>query len=753
VEQDLVLVGGGHAHVQVLRRFMMKPLPGVRLSVVLDRYEAVYSGMVPGFVAGDYTTHELTIDVLPLARRAGARCILAAATRIDPVAGRIELAGRSPLPYDVASLDVGSSVRALDVPGVREHAVSTRPIGRFISEIDAKLDLAVAANRGPLRVVVVGAGAAGVELALSVEARLRARRQPAEIAILAASDDILPDGRRAMARRIRAEAERRGVEVRCGARVVAVEKDAVAYEDASGTRQNQSSDIVLWATGASPHAFVNDGGLPTDAEGFIRVGPTLQVRGHESLFAVGDCAHLDDASWVPKAGVYAVRQGPTLDYNLRALLDGRALRRYAPQRDFLALINLGNRRAIGGKWGLGFEGRWVHRMKDTIDRRFMRRFQVLQADGRPAADFPSLEAMGMDDAEMACGGCAAKVGASPLEAALGRLPPAPADASVLVGLEQADDAAVLSLPRGDVVVASVDAFRAFADDPWLVGRVAAVNAASDILAKGGRPRHAMALVSVPEESPSRSSETLYQVLAGVRAGLDPLGITLVGGHSTVGPELFVGLSISGEPAEDGRLLGLDALREGDALVLTKPLGTGVLLAADMRGLATGVFVEAATRCMLRDNGAASVLAVDAGASACTDVSGFGLAGHLLEMLDASGLDAEIDAAALVALPGAIALLDRGLRSTYHDQNAAVRDRVEGARGTLSEILFDPQTSGGLLIGIAHDAADELVRTLHQAGDIDAAVVGQALHRTGEKAQIRLVSSRTAATKARRTPRA
>jgi selenide,water dikinase len=344
--------------------------------------------------------------------------------------------------------------------------------------------------------------------------------------------------------------------------------------------------------------------------------------------------------------------------------------------------------------------------------------------------------MGMDEDEMTCGGCAAKVGASPLRAALDRLPPAAADESVLLGLEQADDAAAVSLPRGDVMLATVDAFRAFTDDPWLVGRIAAVNAASDVLAKGGRPRHAMALVTVLEESPARESETLYQVLSGIRAAFDPLGITLIGGHSTTGPELFVGLSVTGEPAEDGRLLGIDGLCEGDALLLTKPLGTGVLLAADMRGLAPGHWIEAATQSMVRDNASASTLAVAAGASACTDISGFGLAGHLLEMLEASALDAALDLSALPALPGAMRLLEGGLRSTYHDQNATFRDHVEGASGVEAELLYDPQTSGGLLIGVTAGRAEELLRALRRAGDSGTSLIGRLEKRSGETSRIR-----------------
>ena len=715
---ELVLVGGGHAHVQVVRRWMMAPPDGVRLSVVLDRPVAVYSGMVPGFVAGDYTAEQLEIDVLPLARRAGARVVLAAATRIDPVARRIELDGRPSIPYDVASLDVGSTVRGLDLPGVREHVLSTRPIRGFVDQLDARV---AALSPAEPRLVVVGAGAAGVELCFTLDARLRARGVSPAITLLDASHQVMAGAAPRVSGRVRRELARRGIAVRSGARVCEVHKDRVTLED-----DELAAELVVWATGAAPLERPSLAELPLDDAGFVRVRPTLQVVGHDDLFAVGDCAALEWAPWVRKAGVFAVREGPLLDANLRARLRGRRLRAYRPQRDFLLLLNLGGGGALGTKWGFTAAGAPVWRLKDAIDRRFMRRFRVLDDEGRPSESFPSAESMG--SREMACGGCAAKVGQSALARALERLPPAAPDASVLTGLARPDDVAALELARGNVLLATVDAFRSFTDDPWLVGRVAAVNAVSDVFAKGGTPRHALALVTVPEDEGERSEETLYQVLAGVRAALDPLGVSLVGGHSTRGSELFVGLSITGEPSASGRLLPLSGATPGDALVLSKPLGTGVLLAADMQGLVAGPLVAATHASLLRDNAAAARVALAEGAVACTDVSGFGLAGHLGELLRASGVSATVELSALPVLGGALALLARGIRSTFHAQNAEARRGLAVPASLAAvpalELLFDPQTSGGLLFALPEDRADAAIAALHAAGDAQAARIGR-----------------------------
>jgi selenide,water dikinase len=698
----------------------MRPVEDVRLTVVLDRPEAVYSGMVPGFVAGDYATHELEIDVVPLARRAGARVVLAPATGVDPHARRVHVEGRAPIAWDVASLDVGSTVRGCELPGVREHALATRPIRALVDRVAARVEQAAHQAGGVVRVAVVGAGAAGVELACTLGARIRGLGARAEITVVSDEADILVGYPRRVATRMRGELARRGVAVRERARAVAVERDAVLLDTG-----RLPADLVVWATGAAPLPFLSQAPLPLDADGFVRVRPTLQVEGHDDLFAAGDCASLADAPWVRKAGVYAVREGPVLDANLRARLDGTRFRRYRPQRDFLSLLNLGERQALAAKWGLLAVGGWVWRWKDRIDRRFVERFQVLAPDGTPAPRF-DVPAMAEVE-EMPCGGCAAKVDAAGLGAALGRLPPAPPDPSVLVGLATPDDAAAVRLARGDVLLATVDGFRAFTDDPWLVGAVAAVNAASDVFAKGGRPRHALALVTIAEEQHHRAEETLFQVLAGARHELDALGVSLVGGHSASGPELFASLTVTGELAGEDALLRLAGAQAGDALVFTKALGTGVIFAADMRGRCRGAWLAGALATMLRANAAGARVARESGAHACTDVSGFGIAGHLAGLLRASGLSAVLRLDALPALEGATELLALGLRSSAHVVNARVKQFVAVAPGRADDprldLLFDPQTSGGLLMALPPARAADAVRALREGGDRAATVIG------------------------------
>jgi selenide,water dikinase len=736
--QEVVLVGGGHSHVQVLRHLAMKPLSDSRLTVVVDRPVAVYSGMVPGFVAGQYRAEELEIDVVPLARRANARVILVPAIGIDSRAKRIEIEGRPSIPYDVASFDIGSAVSGLELPGIREYALATRPIGRFVQRVDELIDRARDhQDESPFRVVVVGGGAGGIELLFTLEHRLRSHEVSASLLLLQNGPRILTGYPDSLVRRTLRCADKRGLEIRCEETVVGAEPDVVCLESGEGIPY----DALIWVTGAVGYPLFRDSLLSTEPRGFVQTRSTLQVEGHDDLFAVGDCATLIDHPRTPKAGVYAVRQGPFITENLRARIEGRKLRRYRPQGDFLTLLNLGDGRALGTKWGISIEGTWVMRLKDWIDRRFMRRFQVLDRSGTPTQEFQAQSEMG--EAETLCGGCAAKLGQSALQRALERLGAGSEDPAVELGLASPDDAAVYRSPGGQRIASSLDAFRAFTDDPYLLGRVAAVNAVSDLYAKGVEPRYAQSLVALPQELvESENEELLFQVLAGTRAAFEPLGVTLVGGHTTTAPELLVGFSVEGFISDSDLPLALDRLEEDQVLILTKPLGTGVLFHADMKGLARGPWIEAAIASMLRPNAVAAQTGRGTGATAATDITGFGLAGHLAEMLRASRLSAILDVSSLPALPGAVELLGQGLRSTFHPENErAKRGMVidSAAANERFELLFDPQTSGGLLFGIEPGRAEEALAFLHLAGDLQAAIVGKVAAPRPDGALIEAVS--------------
>jgi selenide,water dikinase len=718
LSQDLVLVGGGHAHVHVLKSFGMRPVAGVRVTLIAREVETPYSGMLPGYVAGRYGFAECHIDLGRLARFAGARLIHDEAIGLDRGARHVTCRGHPPIRYDLLSLDIGSTPRHDDVPGAAEHATAVKPIARFAQRWEALLDRT--RDLGHLRLAVVGGGAGGVELALAAHHRLSALGIGLDM-LLVTRDELLPSHNAGVRRRLLRLLAERDIDVAAGMQIVRVEPGRLI----AAAGRVFEFDEALWVTEAAGAPWLAETGLPLDPRGFMLVTETLHSPADEAVFAAGDIATMPSHPR-DKAGVYAVRAGPPLADNLRRALTGQKLRRYVPQRQALALIGTGDGAAIASRGPFAAHGRPLWRLKDWIDRRWMRRY----------IELPEMAGPEGGEAEMRCGGCAAKVPAEVLGRAMARLAPA-ASSAVAIGLASPDDAALIAFPGGPPLLQTVDFFRAMVSDPYLFGRIAANHALGDIYAMGGLPETALAIAALPAARPAIVEHDLYQMLKGGTEVIEKAGAALVGGHTAEGAEMALGFAVTGR-LRPGRLMRKGGLRPGDRLILTKPLGTGVILAAEMRARANARDVEAAITTMLQPAAAASACLIANGTSACTDVTGFGLLGHLTEMLAASGVDACLDPDAIPALDGALALLAAGLTSSLHAGNQASLAALAGdCAPALAALLIDPQTAGGLLAGVAAESATACLDELRQAG-YRAVDIGVVVVRAGDRLQARLV---------------
>ncbi|MBM1219918.1 selenide, water dikinase SelD [Ponticoccus sp. SC2-23] len=693
--RDLVLVGGGHTHALVLRKWGMNPLAGARLTLIDPAPTAAYSGMLPGFVAGHYTREELDIDLVQLARFAGARLIMARATGLDLEARAITVEGRPPVAFDVASFDVGITSAMPALPGFAEHGVPAKPLTPFAHRWDA-----FRAAEGPARVAVIGGGVAGAELAMAMAHALNQRGRQAEIHLIDRSralTEATVTGRRILVDAL----VRLGVTVIEDASVAEVRADAVVLEDG----RRIASDFTVGAAGARPHDWQTKLALGLEG-GFISVGPTLQSS-DPAVFAVGDCAHLSHAPR-PKAGVYAVRQAPILLENLEASLAGGVMRPYRPQSDYLKLVSLGDKTAMAEKWGRGYSGATLWRLKDRIDRKFMNKFRDLPVMGQP--DLPSLYAEGMAEAlgpKPMCGGCGAKVGRGALTEVLARSRGATRpDVESVAG----DDAAILKFADARQVI-STDHLRALTFDPYVMARIAALHALGDVWAMGASPQAATASVILPRLSDGLQRRTLAEIMDGAGEVMAEAGAAIVGGHSSVGSELTIGFTVTG--LCEAPPITLEGARPGDVLILTKPLGSGVIFAAEMASAAPGGVVAACLAHMQQPQGAASRCL--AGASAMTDVTGFGLAGHLSGICAASGVAAEVVLADVPLMDGALALSEAGQSSSLLPANRQGAGVIIGADGPRGDLMFDPQTAGGLLAAIPEARADEVIRQLLAEG--------------------------------------
>jgi len=679
----------------------MAPLPGARVTLIHPGASAPYTGMLPGHAAGHYARDELEIDLVRLARFAGARLVSGMAEGIDAQAGLVQVTGRAPVRFDVLSLDIGITGAIPDVTGAG-HILAAKPLDVFAARW-AEFIRGVEAGEARPEVCVIGAGAAGVELALAAAHRLAAAGgQGVAVSLIEARPHItadLPGGpRRALVRAL----EQAGVRVIPGANLKSVSADSVTLAD--GTRL--PSALILSAAGAQPHGWLGETGLALQ-DGYVAVDAHLRSTSHPNIFASGDCAHLTHAPR-PKAGVYAVRAAPVLARNLETVLRGTGkLERFRPQGDYLRLISLGGRRALAARNGISASGGWVWRWKDRIDRDFMQGLSDLPV--MAPQPLPARAAAGRDaDAPPLCGGCGAKAGRAALTSALSSLP-APARADLLAG--PGDDAAVLVHGKG-VQVITTDHVRAFTTDHGLLARIAAVHALGDVWAMGAAPQAALAQIILPPMSPALQASTLTEILAEAGAVLRAAGAELAGGHTSLGAELTIGFTITGLA---GKPLRQSGARTGDVLILTKPLGTGVILAAEMRLAARGRDVKAALEMMARPQGRAAAILAQA-ARAMTDVTGFGLAGHLAGLLDPEGPGAEIALDALPVLSGALELAGAGVRSSLFEDNQAGAGPVDAPAGARRDLLFDPQTAGGLLAAVPAAQAEAVLAELHDAGE-------------------------------------
>ncbi len=706
--RDILLIGGGHTHALVLRKWAMSPIAGARLTLINPGPTAPYSGMLPGLIAGHYQRADLDIDLVKLARFAGARLVLAPATGIDRAAKRVQVAGQADISYDIASIDVGITTELPSITGFAAHAHGAKPLHQFADVWEKFLQ----DSKGD--VAVIGGGVAGVELALAMAHRLDGK---AKVTVLEATSTPLGGIGAGARAALLQHLARLGVALETGVSVTRISAEAVHLTDGRAI----PAALTIAAAAPRPHEWLESTGL-ANGEGYIDVCDTLQSCVDPAIYAAGDCAHLTFAPR-PKAGVFAVREAPVLYHNLRAEILGAKRRAFKPQKSYLKLISTGGKGAIADKAGLTLDGPALWRWKDRIDRKFMRKFKGYPE--MPAPALPKNTAQGVakliGDTPL-CGGCGAKVAPTELTQALKALPP-PKRPDILSHPD--DDAAILAHSTGQQVL-TTDHLRAFMDDPYRMARITAIHAMGDIWAMGAKPQAALASLILPRMSAKMQAETLREIMEAASETFRAAGAEIVGGHTSQGAELTIGFSVTG-------LAGTPVIRNagaqiGDVLILTKPLGSGTLLAAEMRHLAEGAWMEAAYKMMEHPQaGAAEILTPIA--HAMTDVTGFGLTGHLKPMLQ-NGTSAQLTLANIPLLTGAKTLAAQGIRSTIWPANRAAAPLENAADTPAEALLFDPQTAGGLLAAIPEAKAEATLQKLIDAG-YPAAIIGHITQGHGE----------------------
>ncbi|MGF1519029.1 MAG: FAD-dependent oxidoreductase, partial [Nodosilinea sp.] len=385
ITTDVVLVGGGHTHALVLRRWGMAPIPGVRLTLITDLVDTPYSGMLPSYVAGRYSFDEAHIDLRPLARFAQCRLVVDRAVGVDTARQRVQCAHHPAIAYDVLSIDTGSTPGTVAVPGAAEYAIAAKPVPTLLQQWQAFLETVAANPQKPIALAVVGGGVGGVELTIGLHERLvkllsDLGRPPSHLTLhlFHRGGELATERNRWTRRWLEKVLRSRGIQLYLSDAV-----EEISLDDATGQRVVRSEsgvrvkcDRVFWVTSASAPDWLQNSGLSLTDQGFIALGDTLQTLSHPNVFAAGDVATMVHHPR-PKAGVFAVRQGPPLTENLRRYVQGQPLKPFCPQKQFLTLIETGDGQAIASRGPFALETALAHRWKDHIDRKFMARFRDL----------------------------------------------------------------------------------------------------------------------------------------------------------------------------------------------------------------------------------------------------------------------------------------------------------------------------------------------------------------------------------------
>jgi pyridine nucleotide-disulfide oxidoreductase family protein len=388
IVKDLVLIGGGHSHALVLRMFGRKPLPGVSLTLITPAFDTPYSGMLPGHIAGFYSHDECHIDLRRLAKFAHAQLYIDQAVDLDLNNHKVICANRPTVDFDLVSVDIGSTPATISVSGATEYAIPAKPVTKLLENWYQLLQTIAQNPQQKISIVIVGGGAGGVEMALSMQTHVQqilvANQQPIQnlaIHLFHRHQELLPHNHPSVQHQVKQILINRGVKLHLGESVCQIApldssrtEELLEIQCESGLRVECQK--VFWVTQASAPDWIKTTGLATDSQGFILVDDTLRSLTHPQVFAAGDIATMVNHPR-PKAGVFAVRQGKPLFENLQRTILGKPLKPYIPQAQYLSLIGTGDKRAIATKGPFTLPSHpllWW--WKDWIDRRFMKQFEI-----------------------------------------------------------------------------------------------------------------------------------------------------------------------------------------------------------------------------------------------------------------------------------------------------------------------------------------------------------------------------------------
>ena len=701
-EKNLVLIGGGHSHILLMKKMGMKPIKGLNITLVTPDPELVYTGMLPAAILGAYNYDQIKIDLIKLSKFAKCKIVFSYVNKINLQRKEVYLGERNPLEFDVLSIDIGINYQLTNIHGSEKFSIPVKPFDKFIHNW-SKFLLNLKAPLSVPKISIIGAGAAGCELALCVNYKIKSLGFNPKVYLIE-KNEIAGNLPNRAKNRILKLLDENNIILRKNINISSITKGKIHCEDG----EIISSDFILRAAGGIPQNWLSNTDLNLE-KGFISINQCLQSTSHDFVFASGDCASIVNNP-NQKAGVFAVRAAPFLYRNIKNYISSKKLIKYNPQKNFLQALTIDKKKALLFRGNFSINGIFPWLFKDFVDRSFIKKFYI-----KNSMNSLSKEKYREQKQDL-CGACGAKIGNKVLENALEKLPIKVNGMLNKIG----DDAAIVNLKQGNHVL-TTDHLREFCSDPWTMSRITAIHSLGDIWAMGSVPSLVLSHIIIPDVPLIDQQKYLSDIIDAANSVFKKEGASIIGGHTSKGKELTIGFTILGHSNKNP--ITLDGANHGDLIILTKPIGTGTILAGEMQGLAKGLWIKNAQEWMMKSQGSI-IKFLSNKVTSMTDVTGFGLYGHLKNICKSSNVSAILNLDEIPILEGALELSLKGVRSTIFEDNLlqAYSDHLNFDNKKWP-LLFDPQTSGGLLASVPKKHILEVQKKLEILG-LTHSVIGK-----------------------------
>ena len=682
INNDLVLIGGGHSHIMLMMELSKRPIEGTRITLISNEIDTPYSGMIPGFIEGMYTWRETHIDLYKLCFKLNIRFIHSEVLEISAINKEIILKNRPKIKFDVLSINTGIQSSNKTIKGALKYCVPVKPISKlsnnFLTEIKTNNNIAF-----------IGGGPASVELALGLQKRFKNTKSNLKISIITGKNGLLssfPNKTRKAAKQTLQNAQINVIEK---VEVIEVQKDTLILSDKTKLKIDKS---ILSTNGMAPE-WIKKSDIILNRNNFIIVNNKFQTN-YNYVFAAGDIVDFNNQN-LSKSGVYAVKSGKPLARSIRGFIQKKIPVPYKFNKNYLSIIGLSNGLAIATKYNFTFTSRFSFLLKKLIDQKFVKKFNDLNQDNNyifrnlfKVFDVIIQNNKNIPSYQMQCRGCAAKVDFNSLKTTLSK--------EIITTSEDA-----ININNYPKLYQSVDMISSIVSDPYLLGKIAANHAISDIIAVNSKLISALMILQLPFSNSEINSRDLEQVTSGATEVLKLANCSISGGHTMIGKDKdpVIGFSVIGEKKSvNNKTLG--KLKVNDILILTERIGSGIIFAGINNDIIDSYYQIEVLNQMSQGNINFSKISDRLKILSMTDITGFGLANHLLNLIkrDVGKTGLTIYPDKIPIFNGVTEALSKNVRSSLFEKNfnTAQKELVYDREIKLiDEILYDPQTVGGL----------------------------------------------------------